>query len=68
MGDVDTLLGQNQLDVAQAQAEYVVEPHGMADDLGWKAIIGVSGGLGRYQPAWPNHVVPNRNRQLGNTG
>lgn len=34
-------LGQDQLDISQAEAEHVVEPHGMADDLGWKPVTGI---------------------------
>ena len=33
----DAALGQDRLDVAQAQAEAMVEPHGVGDDLGGKA-------------------------------
>ena len=35
--DDDAALGQDGLDVAQAQAEAVVEPHGVGDDFGRKA-------------------------------
>lgn len=34
--DDNAPLGQDQLDVAQAQAEQVVKPDGVLDDLGWK--------------------------------
>jgi hypothetical protein len=34
MADDDAALGADRLDLAQAQAEAVVEPHGAADDLG----------------------------------
>ena len=34
MGHHDAALGQDQLDVTQAQAEDVIQPHGVADDLG----------------------------------
>ncbi len=44
-------LGQDQLDIAQAQAEDVIKPYRMADDLGRKAVSGVSGELGRHQPS-----------------
>jgi hypothetical protein len=33
VGHDDTTLGQEHLDIAQAEAEYVVEPDGVADDL-----------------------------------
>ncbi len=35
--------GQDQLDIPQAQAEHVIEPHGMADELGREAVPGVGG-------------------------
>src|ERR671933_875901 len=38
VGDDHAALGQDQLHVAQAQAEDVVQPVGMGDDLGWKAV------------------------------
>ena len=37
VADHDAALGQNRLDLAQAQAEAVPEPHRMADDLGREA-------------------------------
>jgi transposase len=53
-------LGQDRLDLAQAQAEAVVEPDGVADDLGRKVEAVVEAGLGLHarQPAtslrpWP---------------
>jgi hypothetical protein len=49
MTDNDTPLGQDQLHVAQAQAEKVVQPHGMADDLGRETVAGVGGGLWRHR-------------------
>jgi hypothetical protein len=33
LGDHDASLRQKPLDVAQAEAEHVIQPHGMADDL-----------------------------------
>ena len=43
VGDDDAALGQDQLHIAQAEAEHVVQPDGMADDLGWEpmTIVGV---------------------------
>src|SRR6266571_1829288 len=38
-------LGQQLLDVAQAQAEAVVEPHDVADDLGLYVMMDWPGGL-----------------------
>src|SRR4051794_40825191 len=45
MAHVDAAGGQHLFDHAQAQREAEVEPHGVADDLAWKAVAGV-GGLG----------------------
>jgi hypothetical protein len=44
----DAALGQDQLDLAQAQAEAVVEPHGVADDLGRETEAAVGAGLGLH--------------------
>lgn len=44
----DAPFGQDQLDVSQAQAEHVVEPNGVADDLGREAVPAVAGGIGRH--------------------
>ena len=45
MGHHDAALGQDQLDVTQAQAEDVIQPHGVADDLGRKPVPGIGGGF-----------------------
>ena len=56
VGDDNAALSQDQLHIAQAEAEYVVQPHGMADDLGRKpmTIVGVgwwlhAASLSRFQ-------------------
>jgi hypothetical protein len=36
VGDRDAALSQEQLNVPQAEAERVIQPDGVADDLGWK--------------------------------
>jgi hypothetical protein len=36
VGDDNASFSQDQLHIAQAEAEYVVQPHGVADDLGRK--------------------------------
>jgi hypothetical protein len=41
MGDENALPGQDQLDVAQAQAEDVIQPDSVADDLGREAVSGI---------------------------
>src|SRR4051794_23678228 len=48
MGDHDAPLGQDQLHIPQAQAEYMVQPYSVADDLGRKAIAGIGGEVGRH--------------------
>src|SRR4051812_552983 len=45
MGHVDAAGGQHLFDHAQAERKAEVEPHGVADDLGWEAVASV-GGLG----------------------
>jgi hypothetical protein len=44
VGDHDAGLSQEQLNVPQAEAEHVVEPDGVADDLGWEPIAAVGVG------------------------
>jgi hypothetical protein len=36
VGDNNAALSQDQLNIAPAEAEYVIQPHGLADDLGGK--------------------------------
>ena len=48
VGDDHAPLGQDQLDIAQAEAEHVVQPDGVADDLGREAVPGVAGGVWRH--------------------
>ena len=38
IGDDDAPLSQKELNVPQAEAEHVIQPDGMADDLGGKAV------------------------------
>jgi hypothetical protein len=52
VADDNTPLGQDQLDVAQAQAEQVVEPDGVLDDLDWEAVPGVPDGSDGISSAW----------------
>jgi hypothetical protein len=44
----DAPLGEDQLDVSEAQAEEVIQPDSVADDLGREAVPRVGGGLGRH--------------------
>ena len=46
----DAASGQQLVDVAQAQREPKVKPHGMADDLGREAVAGVAGAGRRRHP------------------
>ena len=48
MGHNDAAFGQNQLDVAQAETEHVIQPDGVADDLGRKPMPRIRGGLVRH--------------------
>jgi hypothetical protein len=43
IGDGDSALRQEILDVSEAQAEPVVQPDGVADDLGWEPVAAVAG-------------------------
>jgi hypothetical protein len=43
VGDDDTTFRQDQLDIPQAEAEHVVQPHGMADDLSGEPMTVVGG-------------------------
>jgi hypothetical protein len=43
VGHQDAAFGQDQLDIAQAQAEDMVQPSGMVDDLGRKPVARVGG-------------------------
>ena len=38
VGHVDTSLGEHVLDVAVAQRKSEIQPDGVLDDLGWKAV------------------------------
>jgi len=43
------MLSQQELDISKAEAEHVVQPDGMADDLGGKAMRQCGSG-GRFMP------------------
>jgi hypothetical protein len=45
VADDNAPLGQDQLDAAQAQAEQVVEPDDVLDDLDWEAVPGIPRGV-----------------------
>ena len=46
VGDDHATLGQDQLDISQTEAEYLMQPDGTADDLGREAVPRVRGGGG----------------------
>jgi hypothetical protein len=52
--DRDAPLGQDQFHIAQAEAEAMVHPHGMADDLGREAVSGIGNRPGVIAPASPS--------------
>jgi hypothetical protein len=45
MGDRQATLGQDELEIAQAEAEEVIQPHSMTDDLGREAVAVIQGWL-----------------------
>src|SRR6185437_7258259 len=47
MGDQDAALSQDQLNIAEAEAEHMIQPHGVTDDLGREAMAMIRTGLGR---------------------
>src|SRR3954470_21842802 len=53
VADDGASLGQDKLHRARAQAEDVIQPEGVADDLGWEAVARVGGGLGRHLASMP---------------
>ena len=50
VGDGDAALCQEILDVSEAQAEPVIQPDGMTDDLGWEAMASVAGCAVVHEP------------------
>ena len=55
-GVVLDILVQDQLDIPQAQAEHMIEPHRMAGDRRREAVSGVGGEFWRHQPSLPQPV------------
>ncbi len=43
VGYGDPPLSERILDIAEAQSEPMVQPNGVADDLGWKAVTSIQG-------------------------
>jgi hypothetical protein len=50
VANLDASGGEHLLDHAQAQGKPKVQPHGMADHFGGKAVAGVTRGTGRFHP------------------
>src|SRR5262249_39074007 len=50
--DDQATLGEQVLDIAQAEVEPVVQPDGVADDLGWEAAAMKQGPVGRRGEGW----------------
>src|SRR5258706_9026008 len=48
IGDDDTTFGQKELNIPQTEAKHVIQPDGMADDLGRKTVSVVRVGRGRH--------------------
>jgi hypothetical protein len=53
VGDGDSALRQEVLDVSEAQTEPVIQPDGVADDLGWKPVAAVAGCGAIHPPSLP---------------
>src|SRR3954454_22975032 len=63
MAHVEAAGGQHLFDHAQAEREAEVEPHGVADDLAWKAVAGIRGlGCGCYARHRPVSAFPAKPR------
>jgi hypothetical protein len=43
IGDDDASFNEQVLDIPEAHRKPVVEPHGVADDLGWESVAVISG-------------------------
>ena len=53
VGDDDAPLAEEIFRIAEAETKAVVEPDGVADDLGWKSIAAVAGRLPHCLPTLP---------------
>jgi hypothetical protein len=53
VGDHDSSLRQEFLNVSEAQAEAVVQPDGVTDDLRRKPVSAVAASIGIHQPSLP---------------
>jgi hypothetical protein len=57
VGDSDTAFRPDQLNIAQAEAEHVVQPDSVADDLGRKPMTAVRVGRWRHIPVSPAYLA-----------
>lgn len=55
VGDADAPLGQDQLHLAQVQAENEIQSDSVADDRGWEAVSGLGRGLRRHPAILARH-------------
>ena len=53
VGDDDSALCQKVFNISEAQTEAVIEPDGMADDLGWESVSAVARCLGFHSGSLP---------------
>jgi hypothetical protein len=53
VGDTHAALGQYRLDVTQTEAEGVVQPHGITDDLSGKSVTTAGTKLGHHSASSP---------------
>jgi hypothetical protein len=62
VGDDDSSLRQELLNVSEAQAEAVVQPDGVTDDLRRKSVSAVAASIGIHQPksagTWIKSTIP----------
>ena len=53
VGDRDPPLGQEIFDIAEAQTEAVIEPHGVADDRPGESVSVICGRMAIHRPSLP---------------
>jgi len=64
VGDLDTALGQEQFDIAEAERERVVQPNGVRDQLGWEAVAVMGIGLASHPATMPSAPPARQPRSL----
>ena len=53
VGDRNASLGQQVLNIPEAESESVIEPHGVADDLGWESVAVIDRRVTAHSPTVP---------------